>query len=61
MTDINIGKEVSVGCSMHVHDFIYKMGEIVEVNNFNNDRWNECSSGIHFFITKQEALDYEFY
>lgn len=61
MTDINTGKEVSVGCSMHDPDFIYKTGEIVEVNNFNNDRWNECSSGIHFFITKQEALDYESY
>lgn len=61
MTDINTGKEVSVGCSMYDPDFIYKTGEIVEVNNFNNDRWNECSSGIHFFITKQEALDYEFY
>ena len=21
-------------------------------------RWNECSHGIHFFINKQEAIDY---
>ena len=38
--------------------FIYKIGEIVEVPDFNTDRWNECSTGIHFFITRQEAVDY---
>ena len=39
-------------------DFIYTIGEIVEVDNFDDDRWHECSSGIHFFITRQEAVDY---
>ena len=39
-------------------DFIYKIGEIVEVSNFCEDRWDECSAGIHFFITRQEAEDY---
>ena len=38
--------------------FVYKVGEIVEVLNFNTDRWDECSAGIHFFITRQEAVDY---
>ena len=38
--------------------FKYKIGEIVEVANFDPNRWNECSSGIHFFITRQEAVDY---
>ena len=38
--------------------FIYTVGEFVEVKNFNEDRWNECSAGIHFFITRQEAVDY---
>ena len=38
--------------------FIYKVGEIVEVKNFDTNRWNECSTGIHFFITRQEAVDY---
>ena len=28
------------------------------VDSFDEDRFNECSSGIHFFITKQEAIDY---
>lgn len=22
------------------------------------DRWNECSEGIHFFINRQEAVEY---
>ena len=38
--------------------FIYKIGEIVEVADFDTDRWNECSTGIHFFITREEAVDY---
>lgn len=39
-------------------DFIYRVGEIVEVENFDEDRWNECSTGIHFFINFQEAVEY---
>ena len=39
-------------------DFIYKVGEIVSVDDFDNDRWNECSTGIHFFINFQEAVNY---
>lgn len=38
--------------------FIYKIGRIVKVNNFDTDRWNECSSGIHFFMNKQMAINY---
>lgn len=36
----------------------YRIGEIVEELNFNEDRWNECSEGIHFFINRQEAVEY---
>lgn len=39
--------------------FVYTLGEIVEVPNFDTDRWNECSTGIHFFITRKEAIDYD--
>ena len=41
-------------------NFIYKTGEIVTEPNFCEDRWNECSAGIHFFINRQEAVDYRF-
>ena len=33
--------------------FIYKVGKILEVSNFDEDRWNECSNGIHFFMNQQ--------
>ena len=39
-------------------NFIYEVGKIVEVKNFDENRWNECSTGIHFFITRQEAVNY---
>ena len=38
--------------------FVYKVGDIVSVDNFDEDRFNECSTGIHFFINFQEAVDY---
>ena len=39
-------------------NFIYSVGEVVEVKDFDTNRWNECTPGIHFFITRQEAVDY---
>ena len=44
--------------SQYDKDFIYRVGEIVSVPDFCEDRWNECSAGIHFFINRQEAVDY---
>ena len=38
-------------------EFLYKVGEVVSVDNFDTDRWNECSTGIHFFMTREEAVD----
>ena len=40
--------------------FIYRVGEIAEVYNFDNDRWRECASGIHFFMDRQDAVEYGF-
>ena len=38
--------------------FIYRVGETVEVPDFDDNRWNECAAGIHFFITREEAVMY---
>lgn len=38
--------------------FIYKVGETVTAPNFCEDRFKECAEGIHFFINRQEAVDY---
>ena len=40
------------------HSFIYEVGKTVEVTDFSEDRWDECAKGIHFFISRQEAIDY---
>ena len=37
---------------------VYRKGETVKPDSFNEDRWNECSNGIHFFITRKEAEEY---
>ena len=39
-------------------NFVYEIGKVVEVSNFCEDRKIECAPGIHFFITRQEAVDY---
>ena len=39
-------------------EFVYRVGETVEVPDFDDNRWNECAAGIHFFITREEAVKY---
>ena len=50
--------ESTFGRSTYDSFFEYETGKIVSVDNFDDDRWNECSTGIHFFITRQEAEEY---
>ena len=38
--------------------FTYEVGKTVEVQDFDTNRWEECTRGIHFFINRQEAIDY---
>ena len=44
--------------SQYDRQFVYRVGKTVSVSDFDDDRKNECSPGIHFFITRQEAVDY---
>ena len=37
--------------------FIYHLGEI-KTSNFDENRWNECSEGIHFFMSKELAKQF---
>ena len=50
--------DISTANSNYDPTFTYKIGETVEVPNFDTNRWNECAPGIHFFITRQEAVNY---
>ncbi len=45
-------------CSNYDKNFIYKVGETIEVKDFDKCRWNECSTGIHFFIDREIAKQY---
>ena len=40
--------------------FVYRVGEIAEVSDFDDNRLNECAPGIHFFMDRQDAVEYEF-
>ena len=44
--------------SNYDHNFIYTVGEVLEVQDFDTNRWDECSTGIHFFMSKQMARSY---
>nr|DAR70718.1 MAG TPA: pentapeptide repeat protein [Caudoviricetes sp.] len=44
--------------SNYDNSFVYEVGETVEVKDFDENRWNECSTGIHHFITREEAERY---
>ena len=37
-------------------NFHYIPGTVVSVSDFDENRWNECSTGIHFYITREEAV-----
>ena len=43
--------------SGHDNSFTYSNGVTVEPTEpFEEDRWDECAPGIHFFITREEAV-----
>jgi len=53
--DKNIKQVVNCAYS---HACTYTVGEMVYPDSFDENRWDECSNGIHFFINKQNAIDY---
>ena len=44
--------------SSYDRDFIYRIGETIEVPDFDDDIRVECTQGIHFFETWEEARKY---
>ena len=56
--NIKTGLKVMEVRSNYDSKFIYRVGEIVSVDNFDDDRWNECAPGIHFFMNKESAINY---
>ena len=37
----------------------YTVGEVVRADKWDDNRWVECSHGIHFFIDRQSAVNYD--
>ncbi len=58
ITNVSNTKEYDKVSSDYDKNFIYRVGEIVEVKDFDENRWVECSTGIHFFLTRDEAVRY---
>lgn len=41
-------------------DFYYEVGKWIEpANGFQKDRWKDSSPGIHFFLDRQQCVDYQ--
>jgi hypothetical protein len=47
------------GVSAHDGKTEYRKGFTVNADSFEEDRWNTCSNGIHFFLTRAEAEAYQ--
>ena len=58
ITSLDETEQYNEAYSSYDSDFIYEVGKTVEPDLFDEDRFDECSNGIHFFITRQEAVDY---
>jgi uncharacterized protein YjbI with pentapeptide repeats len=52
-------KKVTEAISQHDGKTTYRAGETVKCDKWNDDRWEECAGGIHFFITELEAINYK--
>jgi len=57
---VAVGDASSTGIyeSLHCSDFTYEVGKMAREPAFNPDIRVECTTGIHFFLTKEEAVDY---
>ena len=56
--DIKTGKKINSVTSEFDGNFIYTVGEVVKVDDFDDNRWNECTTGIHFFMNKENAINF---
>jgi hypothetical protein len=58
ITDISTNEQLFEVINVNHKKTVYKVGEMVYPDAFDEDRFNECSNGIHFFIDKQLAINY---
>jgi hypothetical protein len=53
------GTLVPEGVSLHDENFLYRTGEVVSEPKYDPDIRVECTQGVHFFMTKEEARKYQ--
>ncbi len=51
-------EEFEEAWSLVDENFCYRKGQWVEVPDFNENRWQDSTTGIHFWMTREEALAY---
>ena len=52
------GNQITECVGNHDKKTIYKVGRLTKPDKYDPDPLKECSNGIHFFITKQEVIDW---
>jgi uncharacterized protein YjbI with pentapeptide repeats len=60
IVDLSTGTEVLRASSLRNANFIYRVGESIvpDGHTYNHDFRHECKPGIHFFMTRGEAISY---
>jgi uncharacterized protein YjbI with pentapeptide repeats len=51
------GESLAEGQSRYNSEFVYRVGETVHPHEWCEDRWQECAGGIHFYLTRYEAVN----
>jgi hypothetical protein len=54
------GKPLQEATSLYDSTFIYRLGKVVVSDGWDENRWNTCGKGIHFFLTRLEAENFNF-
>ena len=58
ITSLDQKEEYKEATSYTHNPLTYRVGDTVYPDSFDENRWEECSNGIHFFINKQDAINY---
>lgn len=51
------GGAIESDVSWYDSNFVYRVGETVRPHEWCEDRWQECAGGIHFYLTRYEAVN----
>ena len=58
ITTFDGSKKLPEAWSVVNEDFVYRVGEYVSAADFDEDRWMDSTTGIHFWMTREEAYSY---